>query len=85
MKSRPKVKLGKVIIFPYLGLSTLIVPTIYHFNPYLALFIFIFQYKLLLLYLTTFSLIYPYLIIFTLNCPNLNIYMSEKFKVLEVN
>ena len=38
MKSWPKVKLGEVIICPYLGLSTLIGPTIYHFNQHLALF-----------------------------------------------
>ena len=36
-------KKGKVIICPYLSLSTLIGPTIYHFNPYLALFSLIFS------------------------------------------
>ena len=52
MKSLPKVKLGhylpKVKLGDYLppiwGLSTLIGHTIYHFNSYLALFIYIFQY-----------------------------------------
>ena len=34
MRSWPKVKLGKVIICPHVGLSTLIGPTIYHFNPF---------------------------------------------------
>ena len=53
---------------PYLGLSTLILPPIYHFGPNLALFIYIFQYLVLLNY------IYPHLVIFTLNCPNLTIY-----------
>ena len=39
-----KSEIGKVIICPYLGLSTLIGPIIYHINPCLALFIYIFQY-----------------------------------------
>ena len=60
MKSWPKVKLGEVIICPYLGLSTLIGPTIYHFNPYLALLIYVFQ------YLSLFTHIYPHLALFTL-------------------
>ena len=44
MQSWPKVKLGKVIMCPYLDLFTLILPPIYHFDPDLALFIYIFQY-----------------------------------------
>ena len=61
MKSWQKVKLGKVIICPFLGLSTLIGPTIYHFNPYLALFIYIFQY---LAFITIFTHFWPYLPLF---------------------
>ena len=47
MKSWPKVKLGKVIMCPYLDLSTHIYP--------IALFIDIFQ------YLALFTYIYPHL------------------------
>ena len=45
MKSLPKVKLGShyLPLFGFIYLS-LIGHTIYHFNPYLALFIYIFQY-----------------------------------------
>ena len=50
----------KVIMCPYLGLSTLILLQIYHFGPDLALFIYIFQYLALLNY------IYPHLVIFTI-------------------
>ena len=50
---------------------------IYHFGPYLALFIYIFQN--IYPYLHTFSLICPYLVIFTLNCPNLTIYIYAIF------
>ena len=56
MKSWPKVKLGKVIMCPYLGLSTLI----YHLGSDLALFIYIFQ------YLALFTYIYPHLTLFAL-------------------
>ena len=63
MKSWAKVKLGKAIVCPYVGLSNLIGPTIYHFNPYLALYIYILQYLALLTYiyqyLALFGYIYP--------------------------
>ena len=49
------MNLGKVIMCPYLDLFTLILPPIYHFDPYLALFIYIFQ------YLALFTYIYPHL------------------------
>ena len=53
-------KLNYVIICPYLGLSTLIVPTIYDLNTYIALFIYIVP------YLACFAYIYPHLALFTL-------------------
>ena len=43
----------KVTMCPYLGLSTLILPPIYHFGPDLALFIW--------LYLPFIALIWPYM------------------------
>ena len=55
MKSWPKVKLGKVIMCPYLDLSTLILPQYTILGPDLALCIDIFQ------YLVLFTYIYPHL------------------------
>ena len=43
---------------PSYGLSTLILPPIYHFGPDFALFIYIFQ------YLALFTYIYPHLALF---------------------
>ena len=57
MKSWPKVKLGKVIMCPYLDLFTLILPPIYHFDPDLTLIVY--------LYYPIFSFIYLYLPTFT--------------------
>ena len=47
MKSWPKVKSGKVIMCPYLGLSTVIFAPVCHLGPDLALFIYVLQYLVL--------------------------------------
>ena len=44
MKSLPEVKLSKVIIFPNLGLSTLILPQYTIFGPYLPVIIYVSPY-----------------------------------------
>ena len=53
MKSLPKVKLGKVIMFPLFGFIYSYFAPIYHFGTDLALFIYIFQ------HLPLFGYIYP--------------------------
>ena len=59
MKSWPTVKLGKVIMCPFLVYLLLFCPK-YHFGPDLALFIYIFQ------YLALFTYIYQHLVLCTL-------------------